>query len=500
MTPQQSPLTPRRSRTPPCVFIIADHGLAVFYFLQSKIIDHLLGAGLLVVVLTEDQSKDEITRRIARPGVVVEGLRLDQVQAYLHSQSPGAQWWVDFLRRAGAAGNTNLAVVDSYIRQVKSEAHLRRKKVFPAMHGMARLMRRAKPARRALLSYQDRFTPQIYADLFEKYRPSLVIAASPGFRLDRYLLREAAARHVPTAACIISWDSSSSYGLPGARVDWITCWSDVQKKELMGGADWPAERVNVGGMPPYDGYLTGQWVLPRQEYFAQHNLDPGRKLLSYASSFVSWSPNLQNIEALVALVTSDLLNTPAQLLVRLHPIHMSGHYVAEAERVRLLARQHEHVHVAEPAQMGALGHYGEDVVERTSMMAHSDVFLTVYSTMCVEASFQERPIVSVCIDAKEGYPGKFWVPMSQIGMWPTHSRFRTSGAGRVASNEQELLAALNFYLHNPTADLEAQKRFLQQECTFIDGSASRRTAEFFISLLEKSGISHFVRNDTHEPG
>jgi CDP-glycerol glycerophosphotransferase (TagB/SpsB family) len=149
--------------------------------------------------------------------------------------------------------------------------------------------------------------------------------------------------------------------------------------------------------------------------------------------------------------------------------------------------------------MGALGHYGEDVVERTSMMAHSDVFLTVYSTMCVEASFQERPIVSVCIDATEGYPGKFWVPMSQIGVWPTHSRFRTSGAGRVASNEQELLAALNFYLHNPKVDLEAQKRFLQQECTFIDGSASRRTVEFFISLLEQSKVSHSVRNDDDEP-
>jgi hypothetical protein len=481
LTPHNSPLTNHKSR-PACIFIIADHGLAVFYFLQSKIIDHLLQAGLQVVVLTEDQSKEEIARRIARPGVLVEGLRLDQVQAYLHSQSPGAQWWVDFLRRAGAAGNTNLSVVDSYIQQVKSEAHLRRKKVFPAMHGMARLMRRAKPARRALLSYQDRFTPQIYADLFEKYQPSLVIAASPGFRLDRYLLREAAARHVPTAACIISWDSSSSYGLPGARVDWITCWSDIQKKELMGGADWPAERVNVGGMPPYDGYLTGQWVLPRQEYFAQHNLDPGRKLLSYASSFVSWSPNIQNIDALVRLVASDQLSQPCQLLVRLHPIHMSGHYIAEADQIREVARQNAHIHVVEPTPMGSLGHYGEDVTERTSMMAHSDIFLTVYSTMVVEASFQETPIISVCIDAPGGFPGKYWVPMSQIGVWPTHSRFRTSGAGRVALNAEELRTAVNYYLANPHADLEAQRRFLKQECTYLDGSSGKRTAEFFLQL------------------
>lgn len=468
------------------VFICADHGLAVFYFMQSDIIPTLLEAGLEVVVLTEDQSKDLVASRYGRPGVTFEGLRLDQVQAYTRLVSPTVQWWLDFLRRAGAAGGTNLEVVDAYIKQVKSEAHTRRRQLFPLMEAVARLMRNSRPARRALQATQKRFTPSIYTDLFEKYQPALVVAASPGFRQDRYLLREAAARRIPTAAAIISWDSSSSYGLPGASVDWITCWSEVQKQELIGGADWPSERVNISGMPPYDGYVRGEWLISRDEYFRQHGLDPQRKLLAYASSFVSWSPNYQNVEALANLVVSDALVRPAQLLVRLHPIHMSGHYVVEADKIRELAHRHQHVHVVEPVPLGALGHYsGEDMTEKTSMMAHSDIFLTVYSTMCVEASFQEKPIVSVCIDAPAGYPGKFWVPMSKIGVWPTHSRFRTSGAGRVALNQEELCEALDHYLQSPGAGLEAQRRFLKQECTYIDGTAGRRTAEFFISLFKR---------------
>ena len=311
-----------------------------------------------------------------------------------------------------------------------------------------------------------------------------MIAGSPGFRQDRYLLREAASRRIPTAAAIISWDSSSSYGLPGADIDWITCWSEIQKQELIGGADWPAERVNVAGMPPYDGYVRGEWLLSRETYFQQHGLDPERKLLTYASSFVSWSPNYQNVEALANLVREERLVSPAQLLVRLHPIHMSGHYVAEADRIRALAQAHPHIHVVEPVPLGELGHYsGEDMTEKTSMMAHSDIFLTVYSTMCVEASFQKRPIVSVCIDAPEGYPGKFWVPMSQIGVWPTHSRFRTSDAGKVVYNQAELQVALDYYLQQPHADQAAQERFLHREVTYVDGSAGRRTGEFFLSLL-----------------
>lgn len=467
------------------VFICADHGLAVFYFLQSDILSVLLEAGIQVVVLTEDNSKDAIQTRFGHPGLTVEGLRIDKINAYRRQVSPTTQWWVNFLRRAGASNGTNLAVVDSYIQQVKSEAHSRRRLIFPIMESIAQTMRRSRSLRQAFMRYQNRFTSNIYADLFEKYKPDLVIAASPGFRLDRFLLREAAARNIPSAAAIISWDSSSSYGLPGAHVDWITCWSEIQKQELMGGADWPSERVNIGGMPPYDGYVRGDWLVSREEYFHQHGLDLDRKLLSYASSFVSWSPNYQNVEALANLVTSDQLISPCQLLVRLHPIHMSGHYIDEADKIRELARQHEHIHVVEPVPLGDLGYYsGEDMVEKTSMMAHSDIFLTVYSTMCVEASFQERPIVSVCIDAPSGYPGKFWVPMSQIGVWPTHSRFRTSTAGKVALGQDGLREALNFYLQNPQADLDAQHRFLTQECTFVDGSAGKRTAQFFLNLIK----------------
>ena len=51
--------------------------------------------------------------------------------------------------------------------------------------------------------------------------------------------------------------------------------------------------------------------------------------------------------------------------------------------------------------------------------------------------------------------------------------------------ENELLDALNFYLHNPTAELPAMRRFRESECTYLDGNAGRRTAQYFLSLLEE---------------
>ncbi|HAY85330.1 MAG TPA: hypothetical protein DCY42_10550 [Chloroflexi bacterium] len=350
-------------------------------------------------------------------------------------------------------------------------------------------MRYSKLARRLLVRAQRQFVPGIYQDLFDRYTPDLVIASTPGWRYDRYLLREAAAKGIPTASVIVGWDNTSSYSLSGADMDWVTCWSEIQKEELVKGSDWEAAQVTVGGIPSYDGYINKRWLIDRQEYFRQHDLDPERKLISYANSFNSFSPNIQNIEALIRLVVGDKLSQPSQLLIRLHPNHFMDveRFVQEREQIYKMASEYPYVHVVEPVALGgSLGHYsGEDMPEKASMMAHSDVFVTVYSTMAVEASVLEKPVIALTIDSPVGWPGKYYLPLSQISGWPTHERFRMSNSGRVATTEQELLQHLEYYLANPQADLEARREFVREECTFMDGSAGKRTAENILGMIEK---------------
>ena len=189
---------------------------------------------------------------------------------------------------------------------------------------------------------------------------------------------------------------------------------------------------------------------------------------------------------------SDSLAEPTQLLVRLHPNHFMDvpRFEAEREQIRQLSSEQPHVHVVEPVPLGGeLGHYsGEDMPEKSSMMAYSDVFTTVYSTMVVEACVHGVPVVSVCIDSPVGWPGKFTLPLSEIGGWPTHSRFRESGAGRVSMDEEQLRQVLNYYLENPNADLKARQDFIQEECTFTDGSAGHHTSANLLSILGNGSV------------
>ncbi|CAG1005971.1 hypothetical protein ANAEL_03377 [Anaerolineales bacterium] len=476
------------------IFISADHGMAIIYFLQSDVVSTLLDAGVEVVVLTDDETKDKIAQRFARLGLTFEGLRLKQANDYAKKVNPRLQSLLIYLRRVGGSRRINTEAMDSHVWEVWGENNWKFRLGIWIPSALAiLLLRNFSWARKLLVRIQNRFTPDIYSDLFDKYRPDLVIASTPGWRMDRYLLRESARRRIPNMTVIVGWDNSSSYNVPGADVQWATCWSQLQKEELVKGSDWNPEHVHVGGIPSYDGYFRKQWLMPREEYFKLHGLDPNRKLISYASSFVHFAPNFPNIEALAKLVSSDSLAGPSQLLIRLHPSHFQDKpkiFAEERQRVFDLEKKYPHVHVVQPVALGgSLGYYGgEDMDEKSSMMAYSDVVVTVYSTMLVETAVHDTPMIAATIDVPGGWnkKGKFSLSLKEIGDWPTHKRFREAKAGRVTSNEAELRDALNMYLKDRTIDSAERRKFVEDEITFTDATSGKRTAEFILKVLEKT--------------
>jgi len=483
------------------IFISADHGMAIIYFLQSDVVPTLLEAGVEVVLLTDDETRDRIAECFGRPGLTFEGLRLKQANDYAKKVSPRLQWILAYLRRVGGSRRINTEAMDSHIWEVWAENSWKfRLGVWIPTALAIILLRNFSFARKLLVRMQNRFTPDpgMYTDLFEKYNPDLVIASTPGWRMDRYLLREADRRGIRTATAIVGWDNSSSYNISGADVAYATCWSELQKEELVKGSDWKPANVHVGGIPSYDGYIREKWLMPHDAYFKLHNLDPRRKLISFASSFVHFAPNFPNIETLAKLVSSDELVEPSQLLVRLHPSHFQDKpaiFAEERQRVFDLEKQYPHVHVVQPVALGgSLGYYsGEDMDEKSSMMAYSDVLVTVYSTMLVETAVHDTPMVAAVIDtpggwdsvrtASDGRKKKYSLSLKEIGNWPTHQRFRLAEAGRVAKDENELRDAINAYLKDPTLDATERRAFIEQEITYTDASAGKRTAEFILKLL-----------------
>jgi len=188
---------------------VANHGLSIVYFLQSDLVSILVESGVEVVILTDDQVKTKIQKMFNQQNVTIESLRLQKVNEYWKMTYPSFQYWIDFLRRAGASNNINLEAVKAYVKQVEHEAHKTRKLFFPVIKILIAILRNSHLARKALVQSQHIFTPNIYSDLFDKYKPNLVVASTPGWRGDRYILREAIKQGITTVSVIIGWDNTS---------------------------------------------------------------------------------------------------------------------------------------------------------------------------------------------------------------------------------------------------------------------------------------------------
>src|SRR5688572_11994639 len=115
--------TPRQesneiNSVPKRIFISADHGMAINYFLQTDVVPTLLDAGVEIVVLTDDETKDRIAQRFARPGLTFEGLRLKDANRYATTYRSRLQWLLAYLRRVGGSWRINTEAMDSHIWEV----------------------------------------------------------------------------------------------------------------------------------------------------------------------------------------------------------------------------------------------------------------------------------------------------------------------------------------------------------------------------------------------
>jgi hypothetical protein len=476
------------------ILILLDHGLAHAYFFETDLAQQLTRSGLRLVFLVPENMQVLLQQKYPGENFIFESMREKEIAAYRKTHQEGLQELYEYVRRVGMSGRGPLSYVETAKRRKEFEARGRRKWLLILLRPFIQLMRLSKPVRNLFRRYfQTRYSPDLYADLFEKYQPELVVSNMAGWRMDQYLLREANRRGIRTAVVIVGWDNPSSQGLPGADIDFFNVWSEIQKQELVTSSDIKPESIHVGGMPLFDSYISRKWVMPRQEYFQMHGLDPDKKLVAFAATGLNFSPNSHMVQALAELVGNQQLDQPCQLLIRLHPNHFKNvpRYKREAEAIYELARKYLHIRIVEPREMsGDLERYaGEDYPEKASMMAHCDVLVTLYSTMVVEVAIQDKPVVNACLPTDEGYGEDFWVPILEVPTFPTSKRVNASGAGRLVGSKDELRQALSAYLLDPTLDSGQRHQFLLQELTYLNGEATDQTAKFLLGLV----------NVTHKP-
>lgn len=464
----------------PTVLLAVTHGFAARYLLQTDVLPALRRAGARVVVLAPNAHDASMAEEY--PDVALEPLNSDLGRA----ERSSLHFLLAHARMFSLAGRSGAFVN----RWEGFEARYRSKNPWMTrgIRALLAVAWRSRAMRRALIRLEaSRYAPLVNAHAFERWRPDVVATASIGYvKEDAVVLREAARRGIPNAGIVMGWDNPTSKGYRGADPDRIIAWSDRMADLVADLQDYPRERIDVAGVAHFDRYVRAGELPSREELFARLGLDPGRRLILYATSSPgAWTRNADVAETIAAAMEDGRLER-AQLVVRVHPNYFRADTPASLEPFERLAAAHEHVHLDRPGIVGGdmrIRLAGDDATRLAALIAHAGVLVNMFSTTTVEACLVDTPVVQVTQHAYDPPDERFTSGRRQV--WPEYIHMRRVveiGAARTAASPHELVEHAARYLADPALDRAARADAARVECGPTDGHAGERLAGLLLDL------------------
>lgn len=318
--------------------------------------------------------------------------------------------------------------------------------------------------------------------LFDRIRPALYVASSPGLIFSEIpLLRTAAQRGVRSMAVDPSWDNFTNKLLPVRRVDRLIVWNDLMQQQAIDFHGYAPAHVRVAGPPQWDRYFQGAPASSRDVFFRRIGADPFRTLVTLTTTPRSLYAHHDHIlRVLIAAMNGGAWPTASQLLVRLHPRDDEDAYDA--------FRGVPNVIVEKPFRPTVTSGDGLDVdvtaesqQHLADTMRYSDVVVNVASTIAIEAAIFDTPVVNVAFDGES--PSPFERSARRYYRFTHYRNITRHGAVQVADTPAALVAQVARYLADPALDREGRRRIVSEQVQFLDGRSAERVGRFVAEEL-----------------
>jgi hypothetical protein len=238
--------------------------------------------------------------------------------------------------------------------------------------------------------------PRRFEYLFNKYNLELVYLPTLLHTIDLNLIYEAKKNRIPTVGTILSWDNLTSklslpippdaIGVPNAGI----------KADLLRFNPVKEENAFITGYPQYDAYFNKTVkIISREEYCRQNRLNPSKKIILYAMAGSKNMPHDFHIISKLreAILRGEIPNS--QILISPYPKYSLQQYIEQK------LDDNENVIFGDPIVSNIGGKWEmteEDVAKLANLVYHSDVVITVGSTILIESAILQRPSINIAFD------------------------------------------------------------------------------------------------------
>jgi CDP-glycerol glycerophosphotransferase (TagB/SpsB family) len=438
------------------IFITSCHALISRNILSSGLLEMLSKESVRIVVIVPKNKIDTFVRNFATETVYIEGVEI---------KSKRREMFMRYLSLA-ALNTTTLNIKRK--TEMKGSGKIIKYFVSNAIaHYLIRFIEK--------ITYKD----EIFKDLFEKYKPSLVFSTDIQNEIDIALMNEAKKAGIYSISKVRSWDNLTSKGLIRVVTDKLLMWNDIIKEEATRINQINPKIIETIGIPHYDAYSRYEY-LEKTEFLKKIGGDPSKKLITVIPIGDRYLKN-NNVDKDVVYILDQVLPKDYEILVRMPP----GDYVRQLEsnpdqfgRKVLYDRAEstaENVKLTEMVK-GDDEHYA-------NILHHSEIVVSGPSTAVLDAAYLDRPIVLFGFDGHKNTD--FLDSIIRYYKYDNFQPVINSGGVVLSKTQDEFKNHIKEYLKNPSKDKEGRKKLAEMEAKYLDGKSTERLFRVLIEEIKK---------------
>ena len=469
------------------IVLVISQGFSSRFILRSAIFSKLKGSGHKVVILSPSSNEEYFTKEFSGENVFHEYYDTDRYRDKNSKLSLVFTLCRLYCFKSKFSNNFTNYWRWHYFSQREKLPLL--KKVYDIFLKLS-IYSLGKSAflRRLSIDVETRLTPRAHQNVFDKYNPDMLVTTSLGMLpFDRFIMQEASRNNIEIVSMILSWDNTTTKGIAGAKADKVVAWTDTMKDELINYHDVNPDNIFVGGVVQYDEYFKETNLYSKHVLFEKLDIDLNKKTIFYcleSPTAYKWNPAV--IDLLGRQIDSGVIEQDTQVVIRPHPIYYrveNGVFVYEKDinELKELEKKYPFIVFDHPDVHSGKMSYDmptSQTLKLGSLLKHSDLVICFYSSINIEASIMDTPIINVGIHHKRNLPNEVMANHAH------NKRVLATGGVKSVVDESSFIKEINKYLGDRSLDSELRKKIVDQETGPNRGKAAEAIGEHLISLLE----------------